>query len=283
MLTPFLLPLSAVGLRTIAVGYALVLCIRLSDLVAKRVDPSMLTSRWRVLVAIVLPHPSSLPEDPAAQNAVRKRGLGRLLRFCLKLLLLGAVVLAKPWWLTFRVTESLGFAFQIYFMASGLADLVSGLFMLTGVDAREIFNAPFLAQSPSDFWARRWNLLVSDFLRRTFFLPIARSGAPVLGMLFVFVQSGVAHEYFVAGILGFENDAPFRMLAFFTVQGIAIVLLRSHPVFRRISRAARLPGRILLHYAWLVVTTPLFVGPISPILKAFDAAIAPLLGALNFR
>jgi D-alanyl-lipoteichoic acid acyltransferase DltB (MBOAT superfamily) len=214
---------------------------------------------------------------------VRKKGLARLLRFGLKALLLSVLVVSKPSWLPHRLSESLGLAFQIYFMASGLADLSSSLFMLAGIEAREIFNAPFLAQSPTDFWSHRWNLLVSEFLRRTFFLPLARNGAPVLGMLFVFIQSGVAHEYFVAGILGLENYAPFRMLAFFTAQGIAIVLLRSHPVFRRISHAIRLPGRIALHYVWLVVTTPLFVGPISPILDAFDAFVAPHLGTISFR
>jgi len=283
LLVPFLLPVSALGLRTVAVGYALVLCIRLADLFNERLDPSMMRSRLRIFLAVVLPHPSSVPDAAAARNLVRKNGLMRLLRCGFKTLCLACLLLFKPLWIANGASASLGLAFQIYFMASGLADLSSGLFMLAGVDAREIFNAPFLAQSPTDFWAHRWNLLVSEFLRRTFFLPLARNGAPVLGMLFVFLQSGVAHEYFVAGILGLENYAPFRMLAFFTAQGIAIVLLRSHPVFRRLSRALHRPGRIAVHYGWVLITSPLFSGPIAPILDAFDAFVAPYLGIISFR
>lgn len=54
------------------------------------------------------------------------------------------------------------------------------------------------ATSPSDFWGRRWNVLVHAVMKRGLYKPIRRrTNSALIASLAVFVASGAFHEWLV--------------------------------------------------------------------------------------
>ena len=64
-----------------------------------------------------------------------------------------------------------GYAFQIYCDFSGYSELALGLGRLTGVELPLNFNAPYAAESITDFW-RRWHITLSTWLRDYVYVPL---------------------------------------------------------------------------------------------------------------
>ena len=109
------------------------------------------------------------------------------------------------------------YAFQIYFDFSGYSDMAVGLGRMFGFEFPKNFNAPYLADSVTDFW-RRWHISLSTFLRDYLYIPLGgnRKGhvrtyvnlavVMLLGGLWhganwVFVFWGLFHGF----MLGFER------------------------------------------------------------------------------
>lgn len=67
-----------------------------------------------------------------------------------------------------------GYALQIYCDFSGYSDLAIGLALLMGFQLPPNFNAPYLAQSFTDFW-RRWHQSLSSWLRDYLYIPLGGS------------------------------------------------------------------------------------------------------------
>ncbi len=63
------------------------------------------------------------------------------------------------------------YAFQIYFDFSGYSDMAIGLGRMLGFEFPRNFNAPYLANSITDFW-RRWHISLSTFLRDYLYIPL---------------------------------------------------------------------------------------------------------------
>jgi hypothetical protein len=79
-----------------------------------------------------------------------------------------------------------GFAF--YLLMSSFSDFgvsVDSLLVGPNDTARvvDIWNYPFLATSPRDFWGRRWNLLFRTIFHQLLFVPIAIGIDPILELL----------------------------------------------------------------------------------------------------
>src|SRR5690606_20388118 len=91
---------------------------------------------------------------------------------------------------------------MLYAALSGLADVVTGLAMQSGIGFAEVFDAPPLARSPRDFWSRRWNLYIHDLAYRHVFPRWGGIRHPLRATLGVFVVSGLMHEYVVWACLG---------------------------------------------------------------------------------
>jgi hypothetical protein len=92
---------------------------------------------------------------------------------------------------------------------------------LVGLELEPRFDRPYLSALLRDFWGRRWNLSVPALLRQRVFRPVlARLGAPV-GVLAVFVVSGVMHEamFSYVTLLPPTGEAA----AFFTLHGACAV------------------------------------------------------------
>ena len=86
--------------------------------------------------------------------------------------------------------------FQIYLTT--FTQAMSALQMaVTLVETENVMNNPvFGATSPSNFWGRRWNLLIHDVLKRGVFLPVRRQfGSNTAALVATFAASGLFHEW----------------------------------------------------------------------------------------
>ena len=63
------------------------------------------------------------------------------------------------------------YAFQIYFDFCGYSDMAIGLGRMLGFEFGRNFDAPYLANSMTDFW-RRWHISLSTFLRDYLYIPL---------------------------------------------------------------------------------------------------------------
>ena len=89
---------------------------------------------------------------------------------------------------------------------TGLAILTS---LLTGISTSKFNDEPLLSSaSPSDFWGRRWNIIVGSALRRGVYRPLRKNRVPRLIAAFVtFIASGCLHEY-VLFLLALRGGRP---------------------------------------------------------------------------
>jgi alginate O-acetyltransferase complex protein AlgI len=63
------------------------------------------------------------------------------------------------------------YALQIYFDFSGYSDMAVGLGRMLGFEFLKNFDAPYRAESITDFW-RRWHISLSTFLRDYLYIPL---------------------------------------------------------------------------------------------------------------
>ena len=65
----------------------------------------------------------------------------------------------------------IAYAFQIYFDFAAYSDMAVGLGRMVGLEFPKNFDAPYLADSITDFW-RRWHISLSTFLRDYLYIPL---------------------------------------------------------------------------------------------------------------
>ncbi|KAF3782657.1 putative long-chain-alcohol O-fatty-acyltransferase 1 [Nymphaea thermarum] len=167
------------------------------------------------------------------------------------------------------------FVYSLHLMVT-----VDGLFVAAAVLARlclrvELqpqFNRPFLSSSIRDFWARRWNLVVSSTLREAVYQPvraacrgvIGRKRARDVGVVAAFLVSGLMHEVLLYYM---TCQAPsWEWTAFFTLHGLLAAaeewlegLLGPGPV-GRLPRAVKIGMTLTVLFS---TGTWLFFPPVS--------------------
>jgi alginate O-acetyltransferase complex protein AlgI len=88
------------------------------------------------------------------------------------------------------------FSFQIYCDFSGYSDIARGSAKLLNINVVRNFEAPYLADSPSEFW-RRWHISLSQWFRDYVYIPLGGSRVSFLKwigiILIVFSLSGIWH------------------------------------------------------------------------------------------
>lgn len=100
------------------------------------------------------------------------------------------------------------FMFQIYCDFSGYSCIAKGAAGVLGIDLMENFNAPFLAQTVSEYW-RRWHISLSTWFRDYLYIPLGGNrkgrGRKHLNIMVTFAVSGLWHgasmHYVVWGLL----------------------------------------------------------------------------------
>ena len=85
---------------------------------------------------------------------------------------------------------------QIYFDFSGYSDMAIGLGRMFGFELPRNFNAPYMANSITDFW-RRWHISLSSWFRDYLYIPLGGSkGGKWLSLrniFIIFLVSGFWH------------------------------------------------------------------------------------------
>lgn len=133
-------------------------------------------------------------------------------------------------------------------------DFVGLCFLAIGISWDSLHRTPIAACSLSDFWSQRWNRIVSAWLHRFVFLPVARRRWPRLGVFCAFLVSGMFHGWLILVAIGVSG--AFTTLLFFAVQGVFV--LAEH---RFHIHAWPIPIARGWTIAVLLVCSPLFVDP----------------------
>jgi alginate O-acetyltransferase complex protein AlgI len=91
---------------------------------------------------------------------------------------------------------ALAYTFQLYFDFSAYSEMAIGMGLMLGFECPRNFDAPYRADSFSDFW-RRWHISLSSWLRDYLYIPLggnrAGTGRTYLNLMIVFLLCGLWH------------------------------------------------------------------------------------------
>lgn len=134
--------------------------------------------------------------------------------------------------------------------------------LVTGYQTQRVMNNPLGGStSPSDFWGRRWNMLVQSVLKGGVYKPLRKYGfSPTFAAMATFLMSGLFHEWLVFGFFSTacaeDPNSPScyqplygGALAFFAWQAMLIALeylLGRHPAVQAVSQRLPTPIRTFL-------------------------------------
>ncbi len=140
----------------------------------------------------------------------------------------------------------------VYFLTESLS-LVAQLVFFWG-PIPSMHRHPLEAHSLSDFWGRRWNQWVQDWLRD---LTRYRFKKTTHRLIATFAISGFFHEMMVnLPFFLFSGRNNFgTMMLYFAIQGIGLWIEREW-----LRMKSKIFKRVYL-WIWLILPCPLFVGP----------------------
>jgi alginate O-acetyltransferase complex protein AlgI len=145
----------------------------------------------------------------------------------------------------------IAYAFQIYFDFSAYSDMAIGLGRMVGFEFPRNFNAPYLADSITDFW-RRWHISLSTFLRDYLYIPLGgnKKGArrTYINLALVMLLGGLWHgASWVFVIWGAYHGA---LLAFERWRG-------KESLYSRLPRPVRVAMTfVLVLFSWVLFRCP---------------------------
>lgn len=138
---------------------------------------------------------------------------------------------------------------------------------LVGVRPPTLHKSPLRSRTVQEFWGVRWNQVVGAWLKRHFFMPMARRRRPRTGLAVSFVASAGLHLYVAKPGLEWGWAGLFAL--FFVVQ---ILVIGAEQVLG--VRGWSKPAGRMWTATVMIVCSPLFS---EPMLQTF-APMAPELG-----
>jgi hypothetical protein len=142
--------------------------------------------------------------------------------------------------------------------------------LLSGISTVDLNDRPLTkATSPSDFWGKRWNKLVSSGLKRGVFVPLRMASfSRPTAALATFAASGLLHEYILIVMAINMKDQQVtplinygHQLAFFLWNGTVLILehlLKGHAVVTWIQTHFPAPIRTALVILTVIPVAMLF-------------------------
>jgi hypothetical protein len=250
LFVPFGIPERHFVWRTVAAYLAIGSLLRFIE-VAR--DPAAFRPAERLAIVLFL-------TDPRQVRRVPRRVLVRTWLEALVLDALGAVGLylahvlsdgAGPFGSVREIERSVVGGAALLVLSEGTQRLFDGIAALFGAALAPVHAAPNRSQSLSEFWGRRWNLVIGGWLRAHCYAPLARLGFPRAGVLAAFMTSAFIHVYPTFVAIGVGPAAAIA--GFFLVHG-ALMIVEARLRMRR----WRLGGRLVYVYGAFAVTAPLF-------------------------
>ncbi|SHO47903.1 Membrane bound O-acyl transferase family protein [Desulfopila aestuarii DSM 18488] len=113
-----------------------------------------------------------------------------------------------------------------WLLLEALGGLCRLLWLPSGRLVPTINNRPWQAKHLADFWGRRWNRLIGDWLHQVVFMPLRRQ--PNTAMFATFLVSGIIHELLVSlpFMLVYGKSIWGLMTGYFLIQYLAIRIER---------------------------------------------------------
>lgn len=129
------------------------------------------------------------------------------------------------WW------GALGYSLQIYFDFSGYSDMAVGLGRMIGFEFVKNFDAPYRAQSISDFW-RRWHMSLTKWFTDYLYIPLGGNRVNSKSRLYfnlflvmflsgvwhganaTFVAWGLFHAFFLISERAMNRESVYRNFPF---------------------------------------------------------------------
>ncbi|NKB68906.1 MAG: hypothetical protein GKR89_17710 [Candidatus Latescibacteria bacterium] len=141
---------------------------------------------------------------------------------------------------------ALAYAFQIYFDFSGYSDMAIGLGLMLGFVLPKNFDAPYRAESITQFW-QRWHLSLSYWLRDYLYIPLGGN------------RKGAARTYLNLAVVmllgGLWHGAAWNFLAWGGLHGALLGLERArgrHSLYAILPRPARVGCTfVILLFTWV--------------------------------
>ncbi len=142
---------------------------------------------------------------------------------------------------------ALAYTFQLYFDFSAYSEMAIGIGLMLGFECPRNFDAPYRADSFSDFW-RRWHISLSSWLRDYLYIPLggnrAGTGRTYLNLMIVFLLCGLWH------------GAGWAFLVWGAWHGVWLVVERAcgrKPVYAGLPASARvLVTLLLITVGWVI-------------------------------
>lgn len=176
-----------------------------------------------------------------------------LLKFCLSLIFLFTIILfAKNFLLPLNYFKILLISPMIYLFTEVMGGLGQLLFWLSPVAISSIHNHPLTSISLGEFWGRRWNFWVRDWLQD---ISQANRKNLVKKLLITFLASGLFHELLVnlPHFLYFGEIFFGNMTLYFIIQALGLWVEK-----KLLFKAPAFVGCIFL-WAVVILPTPLFI------------------------
>ncbi|MCP4502585.1 MAG: hypothetical protein GY822_21770 [Deltaproteobacteria bacterium] len=251
MLFPLLLPHDEVIPRGLIAFTAIILFNRCIDLAQ---DEQGYSISFRLLF------PFTVLDLRRFQRRQKKFSRDKLLELIVYGLLAGAalygvVFVAKSYigWTHFAIRWSAGLVLLYAAVDAGNA---FALFVCRalGWEAPSMQNKPILSKSVHEFWGRRWNREIHEWVLVHIYSPMTRRNRPILGLSLAFLYTAFLHAYPANVALGWRYAFPMGL--FFLLNGAALA-------FERLVDSRRWPA--FFGHLWTVLfvfsTSPLFMEP----------------------
>jgi alginate O-acetyltransferase complex protein AlgI len=168
----------------------------------------------------------------------------------------------------------IAYAFQIYFDFAAYSDMAIGLGRMFGFEFLKNFDAPYRADSITDFW-RRWHISLSTFLRDYLYIPLGgnRKGPrrTYVNLIIVMLLGGLWH------------GANWTFIAWGAFHGTLLAFERwrgKDSIYSRLPYALRvIITFVLVLFSW-VLFRALTIGEAWDYLRAMFGMSTPAPGSL---
>jgi len=166
----------------------------------------------------------------------------------------------------------LAYTMQIYFDFSGYSDVAIGLGRMFGFEFTRNFNAPYLADSITDFW-RRWHISLSTMLRDYVYVPLIAVGRNRNPKFLIY-----RNLILTMLICGLWHGATWTFILWGGLHGILLAFEQwrgKKGVYARLPQAARIGITFLtILFSWVLFRSP----TLSDAARYFSAMLG-LVGA----